>query len=643
MRTISVFIASPGDLSGERKAFREVIDELNAGFGDGAGVQFKALGWEDTLASTGRRNQSVINEEIDRCDVFILAMHRRWGQSAPDAKPFSSYTEEEFYRALDHSNNKEKPEIFVFFKRVDPASEADPGEQLKRVMDFRRQLEETRKVLYHYFDDELTFKKEVSRHLRAFAKGELPSTKRDREVLILPAAILEEVERAKRTAIRQMEEAKLARDAEREAYLKLESIQLQIAEDAAELSKQGKIEFARQKFAVLVVESTQIKVLELAGAFYKRIGDLESVVSVTQKILDVIGLDVDSITAGICFENLGDVYRLRGEMGLSEEMFRKALGIFEKHGYKSGIGAVYRDLGAILRGRGELRQAEQVTLQALAIDQEQGDREGESSSYLHLGLIYITRSEYEKAEESFKESLEISEEIGNDLSLSAVYGNLGTAYLGLKKFELAEATFKKSLAIQEVVGYKEGMASAYGNLGNIYLARNEVGDAEAMYKKCLSIMQDMGHAEGLANTFGNLGRLYKRQGDYSQADVMYRKSLAIEESLDRKIGMANDYCNLAILRHSTGQHDKAEELFRKSLAINEILGRQPAIMIQCRHLAITCALRENYDSAIDFTVRAIEIGEVLGDKEELIMLNELLSKLHEVKTHTNGASIENEK
>ena len=50
-RTIHVFIASPGDPAVERRAVKEVIDELNRGFGDGAGVKFVALGWEDTLAT----------------------------------------------------------------------------------------------------------------------------------------------------------------------------------------------------------------------------------------------------------------------------------------------------------------------------------------------------------------------------------------------------------------------------------------------------------------------------------------------------------------------------------------------------------------------------------------------------------------
>ncbi|MFV1883932.1 MAG: DUF4062 domain-containing protein [Balneola sp.] len=151
-RKIGVFIASPGDLAKERNLFRETIDDLNGGFGDGAGVEFEPLGWEDTLATTGRRSQSVINQEVDRCDVFILTLFRRWGQDAPDSE-YSSYTEEEFHRALARWEKEGAPEIFVFFKRVDPASEADAGPQLKKVMAFRRQLEESRKVLYHYFEN----------------------------------------------------------------------------------------------------------------------------------------------------------------------------------------------------------------------------------------------------------------------------------------------------------------------------------------------------------------------------------------------------------------------------------------------------------------------------------------------------------
>lgn len=76
-----------------------MLKEPNAGFGAALLIHVEPLGCKDTWASTERRSQEAINREINRCNVFILPMHRRWGQATPDAQPHSSYTQEEFHRA----------------------------------------------------------------------------------------------------------------------------------------------------------------------------------------------------------------------------------------------------------------------------------------------------------------------------------------------------------------------------------------------------------------------------------------------------------------------------------------------------------------------------------------------------------------
>ena len=81
-REIKVFFASPGDLESERKVFREHIDVLNLGYGDGANVVFIPLGWEIILSSTGPRPQDLFNKLVDECDVFFLVYNQRWGQEA---------------------------------------------------------------------------------------------------------------------------------------------------------------------------------------------------------------------------------------------------------------------------------------------------------------------------------------------------------------------------------------------------------------------------------------------------------------------------------------------------------------------------------------------------------------------------------
>lgn len=92
---LKVFIASPGDLSDERKRARIVVDEINRTVGRTFDVQVDLIGWEDTLPGAGRP-QALINQDVDACDLFVGMLWQRWGQATGE---FSSGFEEEFERA----------------------------------------------------------------------------------------------------------------------------------------------------------------------------------------------------------------------------------------------------------------------------------------------------------------------------------------------------------------------------------------------------------------------------------------------------------------------------------------------------------------------------------------------------------------
>ncbi len=280
-RNIAVFIASPGDLGAERERFRETIVKLNDGFGDGRGVTFEALGWEDTLAVSGRRSQGVINRDIDLCDVFILVLNRRWGQKAPDSE-YSSYTEEEFQRAMARFISEKSPEIFIFFKRVDPESIADAGPQLAKVLTFRQELEDTRQFLYHIFEDADSFEQEVDQHLRAYAKDELPALDAEAVITPLPLHAIEAVRAAKKASEAAQLRAEAAQKQGEEDAARALGLALQTAEDAAEAALEGKVERARQRFAQAIVGTTNDQILFLAFEFYYRTGDLDAAISVAK-------------------------------------------------------------------------------------------------------------------------------------------------------------------------------------------------------------------------------------------------------------------------------------------------------------------------------------------------------------------------
>jgi len=76
-------LASPSGLEGERKAFRDAVDEFNQVDGRHRGVQFMLVGWEDTLATAGRP-QDLIHQPLLR--EAPLSTKRHWSPS-PLANP----------------------------------------------------------------------------------------------------------------------------------------------------------------------------------------------------------------------------------------------------------------------------------------------------------------------------------------------------------------------------------------------------------------------------------------------------------------------------------------------------------------------------------------------------------------------------
>jgi tetratricopeptide (TPR) repeat protein len=540
-RTIHVFIASPGDLAVERRAFKEVVDELNKGFGDGKDIEFVPLGWEDTLATTGRRSQAVINQDVDRSDVFILAMHRRWGQEAPDAKPYSSYTEEEFHRAYERwkkdppAGKERAPEIFVFFKHIDPGQMADPGVQLQKVLDFRKHLEESRQVLYRPFVDAAEFKVEVDRHLRAYAKGELPKADAPLDKVLLPLDVLAEIQKEKAEKERALIQAEREHKLAEAAVARAEKFALEFAERAATAALDGKIEEARQDFAKATDGSANLRVLYLAYDFYERTGDLATAEELLNRWLSISGPDTETADTAAALGNLGLLYRTRGELDRAEEMHKKSLAISEKLGRQEGMASQYGNLGLIYQTRGELDRAEEMHKKALAINEKLGRQEGMASQYCALGLIYKAHGEYDQAEEMHNRALEIETKLGSRVGIAREYGWLGTVHLRRGAIDRAEDMHTKSLAIWEALGHQEGMASEYGNLGVIYRRRGELDRAEEMHKKSLAIDEKLGRQEGMANQYGNLGLIYETRGELDRARELWTKA----RDLFAKIGMSH--------------------------------------------------------------------------------------------------------
>lgn len=177
-KILRAFLASPGDLQDERRAIRDVVVEFNESWADELGYQVELLGWEETVAGYGRP-QHLINQEVDRCDLFIGMIWKRWGTLPSRSDEFTSGFHEEFERSMARHERSDSPEISLFFKTIDKESMKDPGDQLKRVLKFKESIVFEKKILFQNFsnihDIERLVRKCITKYVNSVRAADISS------------------------------------------------------------------------------------------------------------------------------------------------------------------------------------------------------------------------------------------------------------------------------------------------------------------------------------------------------------------------------------------------------------------------------------------------------------------------------------
>lgn len=161
LRVIRIFIGSPGGLEDERQAAHDVVRSVNESHSEKWGCFLKLLGWESAIPGYVRP-QSKINEDLDRCDYFLGVLWNRWGsRPSNEINGFSSGFEEEFVRARGHIEAGHMKDMAIYFKDVFVPTGMEPGEEIKRVLAFRKECIDEKKVFFKNFGDAQDFREVV--------------------------------------------------------------------------------------------------------------------------------------------------------------------------------------------------------------------------------------------------------------------------------------------------------------------------------------------------------------------------------------------------------------------------------------------------------------------------------------------------
>ncbi|WP_263353324.1 TIR domain-containing protein [Acidicapsa acidisoli] len=170
MKSIRIFVASPGDVTEEREILSNiVIPELRRIFSNQQmfdsqqSIDLEVVRWEThAWPAVGADAQDVINKEIGAYDIFVGVMWKRFGTPTKRA---GSGTGEEFDRAYEYFKSYGKPYIMFYFK-TSPFYTTNAKElaQFQRVSRFKQKLEKLGLLFWEY-GSSIDFERFVREHL----------------------------------------------------------------------------------------------------------------------------------------------------------------------------------------------------------------------------------------------------------------------------------------------------------------------------------------------------------------------------------------------------------------------------------------------------------------------------------------------
>lgn len=188
LKTLRIFISSPGDVAQERLIARRVIGRIHSQVGDT--LNLEPVYWEShPLLATASFQEQL--PPPSQTDIVVCILWTRLGTPLPgsmkraDGTAYASGTEFEFEDAIEGFRRSGKPEILVYRCTARPEWSADPtvaAEQIeqKEALDrfvarwFINESDRTLRAAFHSFGSPADFEELLEAHLLHLVEPHLP-------------------------------------------------------------------------------------------------------------------------------------------------------------------------------------------------------------------------------------------------------------------------------------------------------------------------------------------------------------------------------------------------------------------------------------------------------------------------------------
>ncbi|MBL6445861.1 tetratricopeptide repeat protein [Fulvivirga sp. 29W222] len=231
---------------------------------------------------------------------------------------------------------------------------------------------------------------------------------------------------------------------------------------------------------------------------------------------------------------------------------QKALALAEEIEDASGISSSYNNIGVVYKNRGELDKALENYILALRIQEENKFIDALAYTYSNIGTVYSLKREYDKALQYFYKANDQFESIGHKLRIVGSLNNIGNVFEAQGYYDEALEYYLRSLAIYGEIEDNSKAFVPFNNIGNIYFRKGKYEEARAYYESSLDLERLNNDLNGQANALHNIGMVEKVLGKYDGALEIFNETLSIAQETNNKRLLVIIYQSIAETYFSKG-------------------------------------------------------------------------------------------
>lgn len=309
----------------------------------------------------------------------------------------------------------------------------------------------------------------------------------------------------------------------------------------------------------------------LKGRTYRETDQFDHSLAVLDSALVLVEQSADSILRASILNEVGSVYRRKGDSPKALDYHTRALKLIENSGQKEILSSTYTHLGINHDIIGNYDEALNFHLQALRVREDLNDRRGVAASMTNLGILHQQIGQYEKAMEFYQEVLPIWRELEADGSLASTLNNIGTVQELMGNYQDARTYYEQAHEIWSEQGNLYSMTISLNNLGTIHRYLGDYEKAMEFKQKALQNHLQMGDNRGASGVLNNIALIYMDTGQPDSALASAKQSLDFAHETGSWRQILNAHELMSDIYEQTGDFQRALEQYKLYKAASDTL------------------------------------------------------------------------